>query len=229
MKKALFTIWAILFLIILGCTPTNSVADNNKWKPSYSLHAGIASGGIIENTNLKQIPNTETDAFTGATSISPTVGAHVKLPVFKNEVETGLDYMYTNQKFTFKDNVNGYNGERKLATSQLIVPITYNFRLLQKMLPGAMCNLKFGFVGEFNFVNVSDNNANLPSYSIKNFSKGFVFGLNSVPFNLSNGSKIGLYVDLYRGTRIYTDFYNLESFDMPASSFAKIGVFYQFK
>jgi hypothetical protein len=40
---------------------------------------------------------------------------------------------------------------------------------------------------------------------------------------------LGLYLDAYRGGQIYEDFYNLSSFEMPGSSFYKLGVIYQLR
>jgi hypothetical protein len=230
MKKVFSAISIASFIVLLGCAPSNLVTENSgNWKPSYTIQAGIAHGGIIENTDMKQLANADVDAFTGATNVSPTVGAHVKLPVYNNEVETGIDYMYASQNFTFKDNANGYNGKREMSTSQFIFPLTYNFNLLRKIKPGGVFSLKLGVVGEYNIVGVNNKSATLPTYTLNNFSGGMVFGINSMPLSFSNGSKIGFYADLYRGSRIYTDFYNQKGFEMPGSSFARLGIVFQFK
>jgi hypothetical protein len=229
MNKLLSSFVLISTLLIMGCAPSNLVSDNTKWKPIYSFQVGIAHGGIIENTDLKQIPNTEIDAFTGATSVSPIVGANIKLPILWNEFEAGIDYMYVNQIFTYKDAFNGYNGKRELSTSQFIFPLTYNFKILRKLSPNNIWSFKIGLVGEYNLVKVNDNINSLPNYSINKFSGGFVFGAATMPFHFENNSKLGFFLDMYRGSRIYTDFYNLKSFKMPGSSFARFGIIYQFK
>jgi hypothetical protein len=189
----------------------------------------MAHGGIIENTDLKQIPNAEPDAFTGATKISPTIGAHVKLPVLRNAIETGVDYMYANQTFTYNDNNNGFNGKRKLSTSQFMVPITLDFNLMKYKNPQGVATIKIGMVSEYNIVNVKDENILLPEYSLNHFSSGITMGVSSMPITLRNNSKLGFSFDLYRGGRIYTDFYNKKEFEMPASSFFKATIIYQFK
>jgi hypothetical protein len=229
MRKTFSTISFLTLIIMMGCAPTSTLTENTeKWKPKYTIQLGIAHGGIIENTDLKQIPNTDIDAFTGATSKGPNVGVHVKFPIYKNDIESGIDYLNSKQIFRYNDNVNGYNGKRNLNTSQLMVPLTYNFNLLRKIKPGGLFSLKLGMVFQYNIVNIDDNQTTLPTYSINSFSKGMVFGISSTPYSFSNGSKLGLFLDFYRGSRIYTDFYNQEGFKMPASSFAKTGIIFQF-
>ena len=68
----------------------------------------------------------------------------------------------------------------------------------------------------------------LPEYEINKWSNGALFGISAYPVKFSNGSKLGFYLDAYRGSQIYEDYYNLKSFEMPGSSFIKYGVRYRF-
>jgi hypothetical protein len=78
-------------------------------------------------------------------------------------------------------------------------------------------------------VSMKNESGNLPDYTINKWSNGFVFGIASTPFQLPNGARAGLFVEAYRGGQIFEDPYNLSSFEMPGSSFAKFGIIYKFK
>jgi hypothetical protein len=234
MKKILISICISNILLFAGCISQQSASDKAKYKPGFKFQAGINKGGIVENTDMDAYSGaTHTvsgtvDAYSGATKTGFNTGAKVLLPVRRNAIETGIDYMYNNQTFTYQDNVNGYNGKRKLGTSQFMVPLTYNIGLFRKKYEEGLITFKFGYLIQFNSVNIKDETVNLPEYKILKFSNGFTAGLATSPFHFKNGSKLGLYIDMYRGTRIYEDFYNQKEFEMPASSFIKYGISYQF-
>lgn len=222
---------AILTILVIGsCTAT----DKAQRKLKFSVQAGINQGGITENTDLTIVPDAEPtpeatiDAYSGATHMGANVGMHVNKPLKYGEIESGLDYMYNSQTFTYADQGNMYIGSRDLSVHQLMIPLTYNFELFEKALPNAGIQLKIGYLGQLNFVN-SNGVGILPSYSINRFSNGGIFGISAYPFRFANGSKLGFYVDAYRGTQIYKDFYNQDSFEMPGSSFVKGGIRYQSK
>lgn len=218
------------FLIISSCSLTDK--SNRGFK--ISVQAGLNKGGITENTDLKVVPNAEPagdakiDAYTGATRISVNAGMHVNKPLKYGEIEFGLDYMQNNQTFTYADQNNMYNGVRKLSVNQVMIPLTYNFVLFKKFLPLAEIQLKLGYMVQVNFVSTNGTGI-LPEYSINKWSNGAVFGISVYPFKFGNGSKLGIYIDAYRGSQVYLDYYNQKSFKMPGSSFVKGGLRYRFK
>jgi hypothetical protein len=229
MKKNLSVLCLSTILLFAGCISQQSTSNEAKYKPGFKLQAGInQKSGIVENTDLTQIPNTEVDAYSGATRTGFNTGAKVLFPIRRNAIETGIDYMYTNQIFTYQDNVNGYNGKRKLGTSQFMIPLTYNMGFFRNKFKEGLFTFKFGYLVQFNSVNINDVTGNLTEYKIKKFSNGFTAGLATSPFHFNNGSKLGFYIDVYRGSRIYEDFYNQKEFEMPGSSFIKYGLSYQF-
>jgi hypothetical protein len=219
----------LIFLLIGSCTATDKAQRAYK----VSVQAGLNKGGIVENTDLTVVPNAKPkagkpDAYSGATSMGGNIGIHVNKPLAYGEIESGLDYMYNNQTFTYTDQGNMYNGIRKLSVNQVMIPLTYNFDFFKRSLPYAEIQLKIGYLGQLNFV--SENGTGiLPEYSINHWSNGVVFGISAYPFRFANGSKLGFYVDAYRGTQIYKDYYNRESFEMPGSSFIKGGLRYRIK
>lgn len=226
----------IKFLLILILFSSCSITDKSQRGFKFSAQAGLNKGGIAENTDLSIVSNAKTppqssvDAFSGATKMGGNVGVHINKPLWLGEIETGMNYMYNFQTFTFADQGNMYFGVRKLHVNQFMMPLTYNIILLKKTLPNAEIQLKFGFLAQFNVVStIEDKSSSLPEYLIDNSSNGAVFGISAYPLKFDNGSKLGFYLDAYRGSRIYTDFYNKKDFEMPGSSFVKFGVRYQFK
>ena len=223
----------IALVVLTGCSVSNKTGENNeKKKTVLKFQAGVNHGGIVENTNMNEVTDAGTpvsvDAFSGATKTGVNAGVHIIYPVWRNHLESGIDYMYNKNIFTFNDNLNNYMGKRELGVSQIMVPLTYNFGLLRKNNPDGLLQIKFGYVVQFNFVNVDDKGINLTDYSNNAFSGGITLGLSSAFFHLANGDKLGLYFDMYRGSQIYKDFYNKDDFEMPGSSYFKTGLIYEF-
>jgi hypothetical protein len=221
MKKRVF---GLSILLLTGC---NISKQGDAFHPYYRVQAGLNKGGITENTDFTKTTDIQPDAFSGATKTGFNVSGHLVLPLKRNAIETGIDYMYNNQRFTFNDGNYGYNGTRKVGTSQLIVPITYNLGFFKKNNPLGSLQVKIGYLMQVNMFSV--NNYGTPTdYSTKGFSSGITAGISATPFRFENGNRLGFYFDGYRGTKIYDDFYNRNIYEMPGSSFMKIGIIYQF-
>ena len=232
MKKVYISLLMGASLVLFdSCSVPNQLSSDKKIR--ISLLAGSNIGGITENTDMTVVPGAEAppeatvDAFTGATKGGFNAGIHTNMPLKRNEIETGVDYMYNHQTFTYADAGNMYIGVRELKVSQLMFPVTYNFVLFRKLLPNASIQLKIGYLGQLNFVSTSSTGI-LPDYSINRWSNGVTFGMSAFPFQFNTGCKLGIYLDAYRGTQIYEDYYNQTSFEMPGSSFIKFGLKYQF-
>lgn len=229
MKKLILTILASLCLIAINSCSTSRQTNTDR-SLKFSVQAGANKGGITENTDMTVVPGAETavDAFSGATNYGINTGIHISKPLKYNQVESGIEYMYNSQTFTYNDAANNYSGLRELKVSQIMIPLTYNFVLFRNLLPDADIQLKLGYAGQLNFVSESGTGT-LPDYSVKPWSNGATFGISAFPVQFKNGSKLGFYFDAYRGTQVYEDFYNQKSFEMPGSSFMKFGFKYQLK
>jgi len=222
MKKLVFN---LIILILSGCQATK---QGEAWHPYYRVQGGLNKGGVTENTDFTTTTDIEPDAFSGATKTGFNASGHVVLPLKRNTVETGVDFMYNNQAFTFKDNNYGYNGTRKIGTSQFMIPITYNIGFFKKNNPLGSLQVKIGYLMQFNMFSVTNKGASLTDFSTKGFSSGITAGISATPFKFDNGNRLGIYFDGYRGTKIYDDFYNRSMYEMPGSSFMKFGIIYQF-
>ena len=233
MKKTTIAILMSLCTFVINSCSTSQPTNTDR-NLQFSVQAGANKGGITENTDMTVVPGAEAlpeatvDAFSGATYTGINVGIHVNKPLKYNQVESGIDYMYNQQTFTYVDAGNRYIGVRDLKVSQIMLPLTYNFVLFRKLAPKADIQIKLGYTGQLNFVTVSSTGI-LPDYTIKPWSNGATFGISAFPLQFKNGSKLGVYFDGYRGTQVYEDYYNQASFEMPGSSFIKFGLKYNLK
>jgi hypothetical protein len=98
---------------------------------------------------------------------------------------------------------------------------------LKGALPSAEIQVKLGVAGQVNFVDAT-HEGHLPAYDVNRWSNGFTFGVSAYPFRFKNNHKLGFYLDGYRGTQIYEDYYNLPEYEVPGSSYMKFGLRYQF-
>lgn len=228
MQRKIITIEILFVFLLMGCASQQAIHSDKKWSPIYRLQVGTNKGGIVENTDMTVVDNAGIDAFTGATRRGVNVSGKVLLPLRVNFVETGIELMYNSQTFTYNDAANDFMGERKLGVTQFMVPLTYSIGLFRQNHSEGLFQIKFGYAAQINLFSISDGQGNMPAYSTKSFSNGATLGLSTTPFRLNNGTKLGFFVDGYRGTRAYKDFYNRAEFEIPGTSFLKYGIIYQF-
>ncbi len=225
----------LLILITLfagACAPLSEFESRRK--TTVSIYAGANVGGITENTDMSLVPDAVAppeaivDVFTGATRTGAHAGVHVARRFGRLELETGLDFMYNYQSLNYIDAGNFYIGQRTLDVSQVMIPATLNLQLFNSLLPTSDLRFKIGYLGQVNMVKVADFGV-LPEYSIHGWSNGLTAGFSAYPVHFGNGSNLGLYMDVYRGSQIYEDYYNQAEFEMPGSSFVKMGITLKFK
>ncbi len=228
--KTYYKIFVLLLSVLIsnGC----KVTEKSQRTFKFSVQAGLNKGGITENTDLTVVPyldpdNVAVDAFSGATRTGVNVGVHVNESLKYGEVETGLDFMLNHQTFSYADVGNRYTGIRNISISQFIVPFTYNFVLFKRIIPSTDIQLKFGFLTQVNIITGKDT-GDLPDYTVSPLSNAILVGVSAYPVRFKNGSRLGFYASACRGSQIYEDYYNQESFEIPGSSFLTGGVRFQF-
>ncbi len=224
------TIFLVALITMAGCSGSREVTEayqNRKVK--FGVEAGTNLGGIVDNTDLTKIEGTPVDGFTGATRVGFHAGAHATIPVGRNDIKAGINYLFSPQKFTYNDAFHGYFGTRKISLSQLIVPITYNINLFKQRFDPGTISLKFGGALEYNMPSVQQQGQLLPGYTINKFSGGITLGISALPFTFANKSRLGCSFDIYRGSQIFDDLYNRAEYETPASSYMKLSIIYQFK
>jgi hypothetical protein len=231
------TIFLIVIVVLTGCLSNKKISETiQKRKLKFGVEAGPNLGGIIENTDMSKVEgapvdgvsDATADGFTGATSMGFHAGGHALIPLGRNDLQAGLNYMFSPQKFTYNDEVNGYFGTRKISLSQLVIPVTYNINLFYRKLDPGILSLKFGGALEYNMPSIKDEGTRLTDYSIRKFSGGIVLGLSVIPFHFNHQSRLGCSVDMYRGSQIFDDFYNCAEYKKSMSSYLKFSAVYWF-
>jgi hypothetical protein len=175
---------------------------------------------------MEVVENVEPDAFTGATSVGGYVGAHYEYNLKRNSIESGLDVIVNNQKFTYNDAANQYFGDRKIISTQLRLPVTYNFTILRYKNLEHLLQLKVGLSPAYILYTVDESGASLPDYSLNHFTVGAAAGLTLIPFTFKNQSSLGFSFDITRSGKVYDDFY--QKGDMPGLSYRNISILYCF-
>lgn len=228
-KTISFTLFALL--LTGSCKMPYQASDVNTFpgKPVYSIQAGINKGGIVENTDIENEPGTGVDAFSGATKTGFNVGGRVVLPLKRNAIESGLDFMQNRQTFSYDDAVNDYLGKRDITISQFVIPLTWNLGIINQRGQGNRLEIKLGPAFQLNLMDTRENGTNLPVFSYNRWSAGLSAGISATPVIFEDGSKLGLFVESYRGSQIYEDFYNQNDFEIPGSSYSKFGIVFHFK
>lgn len=224
-KISVNVISVIILAGIAGCAGTGKTRFS---EPLIRVSGGINKGGITENTDLSLIPGTEVDAFTGATNTGAHAGVHIFVPKGAGGFETGLEYMYNNQTFTYNDAGLNSVGFRNIYCSQLQVPALWNFGLIKNNRGQGLMHLKIGPVAQINMPLVKSFGINLPDYQIRPLSGGVSLGMSITPLSFKNGNRLGFYVEGYRGTRVFEDYYNRKEFETTGSSYMKAGISFEF-
>jgi len=219
----------LLFLLMLAaCAGSEQTAVKpGSRRPVFSLYGGTNLGGIVENTDMGLVPGAGPDAMTGATRQGFHAGGGVQMPIGNVFMETSVDLMKNGQTFTFDDPVNLFAGTRHIGLWQLTFPLRVGGGFFQGLQSGGLLRVSGGPAFQLNLFSVDEQGSNLPAYTTTKFSAGINLRLSLLPLRFANGALMGLYLEGYRGSRIYEDFYNQPAFKMPGTSFLKIGLLYQ--
>ncbi len=221
-------IFLLFLLMAAACAgPEHSASKPDSHRLRVSFYGGMNQGGIVENTNMSIIPGAGPDAFTGATRPGFHAGGGAELPIGNVFVESSVDVMNNHQTFTFDDPVNLFSGTRSIGLWQLTVPLRVGGGFFTGRQPGGLLRVSGGPALQLNMFSVNDEGSRLPDFQTRRWAAGINLRLSVVPFRFANGSTMGIYLDGYRGSRIYEDFYNRPEHEIPGSSFLKIGLLYQ--
>lgn len=198
MYQSSYLTFAILSILIFATScsgPKESPNSNNTIQ--YSIRAGGNWGGIIEDTEI--------DAISGATNVRFAVGAHIIIPKGNFGIETGLDMLGQDQTLTYYNEEKEIMGERNFQYTTLSIPLTLNWNAIRNTDQLPILGFKIGLAGLYALKPGTKESGNPISYEWNSFSVGPVFGLYSRPIHLKNGNQLGLYVDFYRGSKVYKD------------------------
>ena len=75
----------------------------------------------------------------------------------------------------------------------------------------------------YTFIESVTENGNIPDYNFTNWDYGPTLGVSIYPLQLKQNYRVGFYLDLYRGSRIYEDIYH-KSEGIGGHSYMKYGI-----
>ena len=208
---------SIACIICMQCNSQKEIFSPDK--PLISLRAGGSWGGVVEETTV--------DGISGATNLSWHTGAHVEFYFNRNSIESGLDFIQYRQQISYNIPANQMEGRLDLNLSELRVPLTYNFRLLSSPVNENLLNLKLGVSAGFLVGEDAGISGTVPEYSVSGSNFGPTFGLSSTPVLLNNKQKLGLYIDFYRGSKVFDDMFH-DASDTGGFSNLKFGLSFTF-
>ena len=208
----------------------DAITGATKAEASFMVLGGATYGGIVDNHNASGIEGTsDVDAITGATKLAYNAGIHTILKGHGRAIEIGLDYIKFDQSVEYALPSLSVNGTRDFEFQQVRLPMTYNFELFKNDLNKPKLSLKLGLSVGYTFsktITDSEDSENMPAYEFTNWDIGPDFGLYFYPFDFSHSYRLGLYVDAYRGRKIYEDAYHDEIF-LGDNSYLKFGVVFE--
>ncbi len=222
-------LFAALFLA--ACSASKNLAAEDSTlegnKSTVSFQAGVCGGGLVENVKMKGIKNADNlDAITGATKLTGCAGIHTELNLNGHRFETGLDYMGFSQSVKYDLPSFAVDGKRDFKFHQIRIPLTYNFRFLNNSqnLPGFI--IKLGLSAGFTLSKSISTDGNLPDYKFTKFDFGPMLGFSVFPLQINQKYRIGLHLDLYRGSRIFEDLYH-KADGIGSQTFLTFGLIFQ--
>jgi hypothetical protein len=227
----LYLFSAVLILTILSCsTAKNSLIrdnDNSEKHSTISILAGLSSGGHVDNTIMSGINDVSNiDAVTGATKTRFNAGIHTEINLKSHYIETGLDYISFDQSVEYKLPSFSVAGNRDFNFHQLRLPLTYNLHLFKNSQNYPLLILKAGMSVGYTFSESVTHNGNIPDYKFTKWDYGPTIGIAVYPIQFKQSYRMGIYMDLYRGSQIYEDIYH-QSEGMGGHSFIKFGIVIQ--
>ncbi len=211
-------------------TDVDAITGATKTEINFVVLAGASYGGIVDNYQMSGIEGTsDVDVITGATKIAYNAGIHSILKGHGRTIEIGLDYISFNQSVEYDLLSLSVNGTRSFEFQQIRLPMTYNFEFFKNYLNQPKLALKLGFSVGYTFsktIEDSEDSENMPDYEFTDWGIGPDIGLYFYPFDFKQNYRLGLYMDIYRGRKIYEDVYH-EGLFLGDNSFLKFGLIFE--
>ncbi len=218
----------IIFLIvctIISCNFQPGVINQNR--SLISLAGGLTYGGINDNQDYDAASGaTQVDGISGATKIGYSGGLHTAVNLNGHIIETGLDYTTFRQTISYKAVDAAYSGDRDIEYAQLRLPLTYNLQFFKNRFSYSQLAVKLGFSAGYTVSKSVTSGQYLPDHTFDNFEAGPLLGLIYYPYMSRGRMRLGIYMDLYRGTKFFEDAYHTSG-EVGGQSFIKVGLLLQ--
>ena len=219
---------AVIVLLLLSCAGPEALKDDGvgQSRVNIALLAGAARGGLVENNTMTGLEDeSDIDAITGATSKTFTAGLHAGININGHRLETGFDYIAFDQSVRYTYPAGDY-GQRDIRFQQIRLPLSYNLLFFRNERNQAALELKAGVSLGYTFSKSITDYGNVPDYRFSTWDAGPTLGLAFYPWRSASGYRAGLYMDIYRGSRIYEDRYHTAE-GMGGQSYLKVGIVVQ--
>jgi hypothetical protein len=182
---------------------------------------GSNYGGIIENSN---------PAVSGDTQTGSTVSFQQTFLFKGHTFQTGIDYVSHRQRITYFDTLHVIDGTRRFNIHQLRVPLSYNVNILRDFDKVPTLIIHIGVSGGVTLSPgiTEELRLGLPKSTLTRVDIGPQLGVTLQPLQLDYHHYLGVYVDFYRGTRIYNDIYHKDK-GVGNLNFFKVGALLYFR
>ena len=220
-----------VLLITWSCSGIGSTRKNKRpvleAPPAVSFLAGVSTGGLVENNSLEGIKNISgVDAISGATRIRFSAGVHKEIRYKGLMFESGIDYLAFDQTLAWDMPSFSRKGKRDVRLSQWRMPVTCNARFFKNREGEARLIVKGGIsVGYTALKSIADSGT-LPEYTFNRWDYGPTLGLMYFPFFPAQDFRLGVFLDVYRGSRIYKDAFHRGE-GLGGQSYLKLGIVIQ--
>ncbi len=217
----------LLFVFSAGCSGMKASARSDAGSGKYaglSVHAGMSFGGFAENTEeMTGVKGaTEADAITGATKLMFNLGVRKEKLIHGHAIESGIDYTGFSQEIEYTMPTFSVDGKRDVAYHQVRIPLTYNFHFSGGNSQPKFV-LKAGVSAGYTFSRSIGAKGNPPGYDFTDWDVGPTFGMAYYFFDFAEKYRGGLFMDMYRGGRVFEDIYHKDS-GLGGNSYYAIGI-----
>jgi hypothetical protein len=217
----------LLYILVIGFAFLSATCSGPK-----IFKLGSNYGGIIDNSDPDAASGATTpvDAVSGATQAGTTISFQQPFLFKGHSFQTGIDYVAHRQKITYFDTSHVIDGRRSFHIHQFRVPLTYNINLLRDFDKVPTIIVHLGLSAGFTLSpGISEElRMGLPGYTFTKVDIGPQLGITLQPLQLDYHHYLGVYADVYRGTRIYKDAYHKDD-GVGNLSFFKIGALLYFR
>ena len=210
----------IAVIILTSCRSGREIsADGPVNRVNILVRGGANWGGFVDNT--------EADGISGATHFGMDIGIHGEYNLKKHAVGLGLDYLTFAQDLKYNDTGNEYVGGTQYRYQVLNIPLTYNFNIVRSSRDLPVLTVKAGVAAGILLNYSYESEGFVPDPTFNSASFGLTFGLMITPLHFRKAS-LGVYWDLYRGSKIYEDPYHLSD-DYGGLSHMQFGLIMKFR
>jgi hypothetical protein len=153
-------------------------------------------------------PNEPVDAVTSASRWGGNGGIHAEIDLAGHFIETGLDYSYFKNDYTYNNLSGNIDGTRSFTIQGITLPVMYNFHFFNRGNGDPRLILGLGLFGSYFPYHKVGETGSMSSYNLKNWTAGPCLRISYYPLEIEDKYLLGLFLGLSRSINgFYTDDY----------------------